>query len=180
MVSSPLGGGGEDGKQKHYFPQQVLLVGDGKWGWGWGSLGRDGMRCYVLVWRSNKLSQNPRNFLGDSGQCTTHTNVQTSARYVKNLINKALAGLVACVRQTIMTIIMAACIPIRKYVGGGGKGGRSIALHYRCRFRVAGIKHFVLFASACVFIPRSKPTPTQPKSSQGESLFASTQKVTTS
>jgi hypothetical protein len=31
-----------------------------------------------------------------------------------------------------------------------------------------------------VFIPRSKPTPTQPKSSQGESLFASTQKVTTS
>jgi hypothetical protein len=35
MVSSPLGGGGEDGKQKHYFPQQVLLVGDGKWGWGW-------------------------------------------------------------------------------------------------------------------------------------------------
>ena len=60
MVSSPLGGGGEDGKQKHYFPQQVLLVGDGKWGWGWGSLGRDGMRCYVLVWRSNKLSQNTR------------------------------------------------------------------------------------------------------------------------
>jgi hypothetical protein len=83
MVSSPLGGGGEDGKQKHYFPQQVLLVGDGKWGWGWGSLGRDGMRCYVLVWRSNKLSQNPRNFLGDSGQCTAHTNVQTSARCVQ-------------------------------------------------------------------------------------------------
>jgi hypothetical protein len=40
MVSSPLGDG-EGGEQKHYFPQQVLLVEDEKrgWGWGWGDYG---------------------------------------------------------------------------------------------------------------------------------------------
>jgi hypothetical protein len=85
MVSSPLGGG-EVGKQKHYFPQQVLLVGTEN-GMGMGIIGMDvggmGWDVDFLVWRSNKLSQNPRNFLGDSGQCTAHTNVQTSARCVQ-------------------------------------------------------------------------------------------------